>query len=50
MRGESNHRLSNEEIPSKQDELKSCANCKHSNKLITDEPCLICSWLDKWEA
>ena len=27
-----------------------CSTCKHSDKKITEEPCMICSlWCDKWE-
>lgn len=27
-----------------------CGTCKHSDKKITDEPCMNCNaWCDKWE-
>ena len=27
-----------------------CSTCKHCDKKITEEPCMICSpWCDKWE-
>ena len=27
-----------------------CSTCKHLDKKITEEPCMICSpWCDKWE-
>ena len=26
-----------------------CGTCKHLDKKITEEPCLICRWCDKWE-
>lgn len=29
---------------------KGCNSCKHSDKLITEEPCMICNcWSSKWE-
>lgn len=29
----------------------SCDDCKHRDKKLTDEPCMICNpWCNKWEA
>lgn len=26
-----------------------CSTCKHCDKMITEEPCMICRWCDQWE-
>lgn len=30
--------------------MKNCSNCKHRNKYLTEEPCVICRFTEYWES
>lgn len=29
--------------------MKNCSNCKHRNKYLTEDPCVVCRFIEYWE-